>query len=143
MSLVTSIYAAQYKAIFNLTSANDTVVQQSMINNINALSQHYKDQGDSLKAVVIISGGAYKYFIEDIKNSPYKNESNMPMLQNEFKTQLQALVDNGVVFEMCGMGMKKHAITKEVLYPFVTPVYNRTASLIYWQSKGYSLINIP
>jgi len=142
ISLVTAIYAAEYKAIFNLQSSDKEVIQKSLINNINNLNKHYQSQGDTLKVVVIISGGAYKYFIQDIENSPYKNNKNMPALQKEFKEELQALADKGVVFEMCGMGMKKHDIDKTVLYPYVEPVFSRTSSLIYWQFKGYSVIDV-
>jgi len=142
-TLITAIFASEYKAIFNLTTSDKTAVNQSLINSINGLQEHYKAQGDSLKAVVIISGGAYKFFIKDIENSSYKDNKEVLPLQKEFKSKLQALADNGVVFEMCGMGMKKHAIKKEVLYPYVTPVFSRTSSLIHWQSKGYALIQVP
>jgi len=143
MTLITSVFATEYKAIFNLTSSDKEVLNTSLIDNINNLKQHYKSQGDDLKVVVIISGGAYKFFIEDIENSSYKNEKNISALQKEFREKLQALADQGVVFEMCGMGMKKHAINKKVLYPYVTPVFNRTSSLIHWQNKGFALINVP
>ena len=143
LSLITAIYAAEYKAIFNLTSADKETIQKSLIDNISNLSKHYNQQGDSLDAVVIISGGAYKFFIQDIENSPYKNDKEILALQKEFKDQLQTLSDKGVIFEMCGMGMRKHDIDKEVLYPYVKPVFSRTSSLIYWQFKGYSLIEVP
>lgn len=143
VSLITAMYAAEYKAIFNLTSSDNEVLNKSLINNINNLTQHYKIQGDSLKVVVIISGGAYKYFIQDIEHSPYKNDKEMTALQNEFKDKLSKLSKTGVVFEMCGIGMKKHDIDKDVLYPFVEPVFSRTSSLIYWQFKGYSLVEVP
>lgn len=63
-------------------------------------------------------------------------------LNNVLNPDLKALVKNGVKFEVCSMGMKKRGITKEQLYPFAKPVFNRTASLIEWQNRGYSLIDI-
>ena len=142
ISLITAIYAAEYKAIFNLTSPDKHAMQNSLIGTINGLKQHYKEQGDNLEVVVIISGGAYKYFIQDINNSPYKNDKTMPAIQDKFKDQLHSLVASGVKFEVCGLGLKKNKINKDILYPFVKPVYSRSASLIYWQSKGYSLISV-
>lgn len=140
LTLITAGFASEYKAIFNLTSAEEKTVSKSVLENISALDKHYQAQGDSFKAVVIISGGAYKYFIEDIDNSPYAKETGIKASQIKLRPVLESLVKKGVVFEMCGMGMKKHSIDKKVIYPFVKPVFNRSASLIEWQSRGYSLI---
>jgi len=128
MILISSLYAQEYKAIYNLTSSKLTAYESSLLRGIPNLSEHYKANGDSLKVVVIISGGAYKFFRNDVNS--------------ELNTELLALVQSGVKFEVCSVGMKKRGLTKEQLYSFVTPVFNRTASLIEWQSKGYSLVNI-
>jgi len=126
--LASSIYAREYKVIYNVTTSNEITVEKSLLNSIAVLKEHYKTQGDSLDAVVIISGGSYRYFRQDIKNNLYP--------------KIVTLVESGVKFEVCSMGMKKRDITKVMLYPFVTPVFNRTASLIEWQSRGYSLVNV-
>jgi len=36
------------------------------------------------------------------------------------------------------MGMKHRHIDPKTLYPFVTPVFNRTDALIRFQSEGYA-----
>lgn len=142
LTLITLSLATEYKALFNLTSADEKTLSKSIVKNITALDQHYRSQGDSFKAVVIISGGAYKFFVKDLDNSPYARETAIKATQLKLRPVLKSLVQKGVVFEMCSMGMKKHSIDKKVLYPFVTPVFNRSASLIEWQSRGYSLINV-
>jgi len=124
--LISSLYATEYKVIYNVTTAKADTVKGSLLKGIPALEKHYKSQGDTLKATIIISSGAYKFFSEG----------------SEFKNAVERLSNEGVVFEVCSMGMKKRGIKKEDLLPFVTPVFNRTSSLIEWQGKGYSLVNV-
>ncbi|HIC44901.1 MAG TPA: hypothetical protein EYO73_11695 [Sulfurimonas sp.] len=140
--LITAGFSAEYKSIYNISSAKQSSLQESVINTISALTKHYEDQGDTYKSVVLVSGNAYKYFIDDIENSPYKDEKNLAAIQKELKPQLEALVKKGLIFEMCTVGMKKHHMLKSDIYSFVTLVFNRNSSLIHWNTKGYLILYV-
>lgn len=135
-----SIYAAQYRVIYNLQSGDEGKVTSSIIKGIPQLQEHYKSQGDNLKVVIIISNKSYKFFIKELKNS--SDIVLDAMLQERVATKIQKLAQSGVRFEICSMGMKKHNIAKEILYDYVHPAFNRTASLIKWQNKGYSIVDV-
>ncbi len=125
---ITILHATEYKAVFNLSSGEDKSIKGSIINNITLLQKHYSKQGDSLKAVVVISGNAYQYFIKEKKKN--------------FKNELSTLATSGVKFEVCSMGMKKRKILASDLDIYAKPVFNRTFALIQWQNRGYALIDV-
>jgi intracellular sulfur oxidation DsrE/DsrF family protein len=125
--LISSIYAQDYKVIYNLTTSKESTIEKSILNGIPVLKKHYKSQGDNLHVAIIISAGSYKFFKKDI---------------SKYQTKLAVLVKSGVKFEVCSVGMKKRGIKKEDLFDFVKPVFNRTTSLIEWQAKDYSLVNV-
>jgi len=140
--LSVSLFATQYKVIYNLQSGDDVKVKASILKGIPALQEHYNAQGDSLSVVVIISNQSYKYFIEDAKNTSDIEKNLVLKSQEKFSQAMQKLAKSGVRFEICSAGMKKHQIEKEILYSYVHPAFNRTASLINWQNKGYGVIDI-
>ena len=130
--LTLSVFATEYKVIYNLQTGKDKKFNTAILKGIPALQAHYKAEGDSLKVVVIISNKSYKYFM--------KNEQLIS--QDKFRLPLKMLAQSGVRFEMCSVGMKKNKIKKEILYKYVHPVFNRTASLIGWQNRGFAVIDI-
>ena len=124
----TLIMASEYKVVFNLTTGDETKVAKNLIKNIEILKEHYKTQGGTLQVAVVISGGSYKYFRNDKKTS--------------LDTKLQNLANQGVVFQACSVGLKKHSIKISSLDEYVKPAFNRTAALIEYQNAGYAYIAI-
>ena len=130
MLLITTTiaFAQEYKVVFNLTSGDTQKVSKSLILNIDKLREHYQLKGDSLKVAVVISGKAYKFFLNNQKTS----------IDNDFKS----LADSGVEFKVCSVGMKKRAIKISSLDSYVVPAFNRTAALIEYQNAGYAYIEV-
>lgn len=125
--LMTSMYAKDYKVVYNLTTEKEANFEKAILKGVPDLQEHYKSQGDSLAVAVVISGGSYKFFEKKISHS---------------KEALESLVKRGVKFEVCSVGMKKRDISKDAMFPFVKLAFNKTAALIEWQGRGYSLIDV-
>jgi len=135
-----SVYATEYKVIYNLQSGDEALVNKSIIQGIPQLQKHYTSQGNSLKVVVIISNKAYKFFIKELHNR--SDVKVTAALQSRIATKMKKIQESGVRFEICSMGMKKHKIDTKILYNYVHPAFNRTASLIEWQNKGYAIVDV-
>lgn len=89
--------------------------------------------------MVVISGDAYKYFVEDLENSPYKDDKDLVEIQKRFRPLLLELNDEyDVIFEMCKAGMKSRDIKAESLYPFVNSDKVQPIYMIDWQNAGYA-----
>lgn len=135
--------ADEKKAVFDLTSGDSEKIEARIVNNIKFLTSYYKKQKISFKAVVVISGKSYKYFIEDLENSPYKGEEDLVAAQKKLRPLLKELHDKfSVRFDMCGQGMKSRNISAESLYPFVNSDKMKYVYLVDWQNEGYAYIPI-
>ena len=137
-----SAFATEYKVIYNLQTGSEKKFTGAILEGIPKLKEHYESQGDTLDVVVIISNKAYKFFIKDLENSSDIDMDGVKEMQHRVAIKIQKLSLESVRFEICSVGMTKHAITEEILYGYVHPAFNRTASLIEWQGKGYSLIDV-
>ena len=128
--LATSVFAAEHKVVFSLTTSKTDVLHKRLVNQVELLKKHYHDHGDTLRVAVVIYGGAYGFFLKNQKDLNLKNKlKNLNSKHN-------------VIFEMCGMGMKKREITNSMIYEFVDVAFNKNAALIKWQNKGYAHIKI-
>ena len=142
LALTGLLFSAEHKVVFDLTSSDFTKIEKSLIENINLLKTHYSENGDTFRVTVVISGGAYRYFIENIDASVYKDDVQLKNIQSLLRDKLENLASVGVNFEVCRMGMKKRNIKQENMYSFVTPAFNKTDALIRWQNRGYAYIPI-
>ncbi len=131
--------AAERKAVYDLTSGDAEKIESRLLNGIKFLKDYYEKQGDEFKAVVVISGKSYKYFIDDINDSPYKGEKDLIKAQKKLRPLIKELhEDYGVRFDMCGAGMKARKIKAESLYSFVNSNKAKPIYLINWQNEGYA-----
>jgi intracellular sulfur oxidation DsrE/DsrF family protein len=136
-------YAEEKKAVFDLTTGDSERIEGRIIQSIKGLSEYYKERQVEFKAVVVISGKAYKYFIQDLENSPYKDDEALAQAQEKFQPMLEELHQKyGVRFDMCGAGMKMRNISADSLYPFVHSDKTKYVYLIDWQNEGYAYIPI-
>ena len=135
--------AGEKKAMFDLTSGDAERIEQRIVGAIKYLSNYYKKEGDEFKAVVVISGKSYKYFIKDLDNSPYKGDEELAAAQKKLEPMLLELHEKyGVRFDMCGGGMKARNIKAESLYSYVHTDKMKYVYLINWQNEGYAYLPI-
>ena len=137
-----SLVAAEQKVVFDLTTDDADKIEKNIVRTINGLVSYYEANEIEYSIVVVISGKAYKYFVEDLKNSPYIGKMKVARAQTKLAPQLQKLHDKGVEFDMCQAGMKIHGIEKKVLYNYVVTTKNKSVYLIQWQNRGYAYLPV-
>ncbi len=131
------------KVVVDLKTGDIKRFKFYLLSGLTSMAEYYKNNLEELKAVVVIHGDAYKFFIKDLNNSPYKNDSELKRNQKELGERLKNLAKiYKVRFEMCEIGMKNKKIPKESLYPFVNLSYSAGISLVDWQNKGYAYLPI-
>lgn len=135
--------ADERKVIIDLRSDSSSRIEASLIGDLKDMRAHYEAEGRELKAVVVISVRAYKFFVEDLDASPFKDEEGMSVINEGFVPLMQDLFDNyDVDFQMCTVGMRDRGIEKDALYPFVNAEKSQPILLIDHQNAGYAYLPI-
>lgn len=136
-------YAQSAKVVYDLTSGDSSKIGKHLINSVKALGKYYKEEKIELKVIVVISGDAYKYFINDLEKSPYALEQDVIEVQKKFKIRLKELNDAyGVTFNMCSSGMVARNIDYNTLYQYVHADVMKSVYLIEAQNNGYAYMPI-
>ncbi len=132
------------KVVYDLTSGEIMTIKKKLIRSLTAVAKHYESKKEDVDIIVVISGDAYKFFIEDLESSPYAKDKEVEDIQMTFKSRLEALhTVYGVTFNMCESGMKARKIAKNSLYKFVNAEMMKSVYLINAQNDGYAYLPIP
>ncbi len=127
-----------HKAVIDLRTGDISRFENSILKGIPYVIETYRNKLEDLKVVVVAHGNSYKFFLKDLKNTPYEKEKNLVKKHKEIGERLKNLVKTyNVRFEICEAGMRARKIPAEKLYPFVKPAPTALNSIIYWQEKGY------
>ncbi len=118
-----TLSAVEHKVVFDVRTASEKTIETQVVNNISFIKEHYAKTGDTLKAVVVLSGGTYSFFKKSTTDKTIANE-----------------LSKLATIEVCAMGLKKRNIAKTDMLPFVIPAFNRTEALIRYQNEGYAYI---
>lgn len=131
------------KVVYDLTSGKVTTIEHKLIRSLTAVSKYYASKKEHVDIIVVISGDAYKFFIEDLEASPYAKDEEVEDIQMHFKSRLEKLhTIYGVTFNMCESGMKARKIAKKSLYKFVNAEMMKSVYLINAQNDGYAYLPI-
>lgn len=137
------LYADSVKVVYDLTTGDINKIDKQLLNSVTAVAKHYASEKKTLKVIVVISGDAYKYFIEKLQDSPYASDEDAVDMQKKFKPRLSELNDiYGVTFYMCSNGMKARKIEKDTLYKYVHADMMKSVYLIDAQNNGYAYMPI-
>ena len=140
---ITSLMASEQKAVFDVTTGDVAKIEKHLINTIEGLAAYYKANDIDFKAVVVISGNSYKYFVQDLKSSPFNGKLKVARAQKKLEPLLENLhTKYGVEFDMCKAGMMVRNIDKKVLYDYVKTDLNKSVYLIKWQNDGYAYLPV-
>jgi intracellular sulfur oxidation DsrE/DsrF family protein len=143
LALTGTSLAEERKVVFDLRAGDPARIDARLVGDIKYMADHYKKRNIEFKAVVVISGRAYKYFIEDLENSPYKDDEELVELQEKYRPIFAELnSDYGVTFEMCEVGMSDRNIKSESLYSYVTSDKLQAVYLVDWQNAGYAYVPV-
>jgi intracellular sulfur oxidation DsrE/DsrF family protein len=140
---IKTLYADTLKVVYDLSSGDSNKIEKHLLDSLGAVSRYYSAEKKKLKVRVVISGDAYKYFIDDLKASPYASDKEAVDIQAYFKIRLRDLHDvHGVTFQMCSSGMKARKIEKHTLYNYVEAEKMKSVYLIDAQNEGYAYMPI-
>jgi len=131
------------KVVYDLTSGDIKTIKNKLIRSLTAVAKYYESKKEDIDIIVVISGDAYKFFVNDLESSPYFNDKKTKDVQITFKKGLETLHTlYGVTFNMCETGMKARKIEKKTLYDFVNAERMKSVYLINAQNAGYAYLPI-
>lgn len=138
-----SLYADTAKVVYDLSSGDINKIEKHLLDSIVGVSRYYASEKRTLKAIIVISGNSYKYFVDDLKSSPYASDKDALEIQPYFKQRLKSLHEvYGVTFAMCSSGMKARKIEKRTLYDYVKAEKMKSVYLIDAQNEGYAYMPV-
>lgn len=131
------------KLAMDLTTSNIDKFERSILKGITFNKAYYQGQFKELEVVVIIHGGAYKFFIKDLSSTKYKKDKKLLNVSKELGIRIKSLHDTyGVRFLICEAGMNYHSLRKENIYNFVELTPNAMIALIDAQNDGFAYIPV-
>jgi uncharacterized protein len=140
---ISALHAQTAKVVYDLTSGDNAKIEKHLIKSMNALFDYYEKEKIEFQVIVVISGDAYKYFVDNLKESPYADDKDILLAQNKFKMPLFELADKKhITFNMCSAGMKARKIKKDTLYQYVHADVMKSVYLIKAQNDGYAYMPI-
>ncbi|PHM18550.1 MAG: hypothetical protein CJD30_01120 [Sulfuricurvum sp. PD_MW2] len=145
LALTTALFAEEgiKKVVFDLKTGSIETFEKKVLQGIAFHKTHYEGKLEKLDATVVIHGDAYKFFVKDLTNSPYKNDKKLSTVHDQLSKRITAMSSTyEVEFLMCEATMRTLKIDKSNIYDFVKLTPNSTIGLIDKQQEGYSYIPI-
>lgn len=131
------------KVVFDLTTAKVKTFEKHILKGVTVNKSNFDSEFKEFEVAVVIHGGAYKFFVNDIKNSKYKNETELVKQHTELKKRITSMSDTyGVKFYICETGMAKHKLEPKDIMSFVEIVPNSTIALIKRQNEGFAYLPV-
>ncbi len=131
------------KVVFDLTTSSLRAFEKNILKGIVAHKTHYEGNLKELDVAVVIHGGAYRFFVKDIKTSPYADDKELVEAYESLKQRINSMVENyDVEFSMCKAALKREKLEVDDIEGFVTMLPNSTIGLIDKQNEGYAYIPI-
>ena len=145
LSLILNLYAndENLKVVYDLTTGDLKTFEKKLIKGIVANKTYYQSDFKELEVVVIIHGGAYKFFMKDMNHPLVKNDKALEKSYDELKKRVTSLsVTYDVEFYICKVGLEKRKIKKKDLLSFVKIVQNASIGLIDKQNEGFAYLPV-
>ena len=138
-----TLFASEQKVVYDVTTGDAAQLEKALVGSIESITTYYKKNHIEYKIAIVISGKAYKYFVQDLDNSPFKGKLKVQRAQKKLAPLLTELHSKyGVSFKMCSAGMKARKIDKKVLYKFVDADKTKSVYLIEYQNAGYAYLPV-
>lgn len=134
---------ASAKVVYDLTTKDLTSFELRILKGIVANKAHYEGTLRELDVVVVIHGGAYRFFTKDPAHSKFKKDKVLIETHKTLAKRIESMVKTyDVEFLMCGAAMPKNELKAKDVYSFVKIIPNSTIGLIDKQNEGYAYIPI-
>jgi intracellular sulfur oxidation DsrE/DsrF family protein len=131
------------QVVFDLKTGDISTFEKKVLQGIAFEKSYYEGKLEKLDVSVVIHGDAYKFFVKDLKISPYKNDANLAKIHDELSKRIAAMVDTyEVEFLLCEATMRALKIDKSNIYDYVKLTPNSTIGLIDKQNEHFAYIPI-
>lgn len=131
------------KLVLDLTTSDVHKFEKTILKGVSLNKAYYESKFKELEVVVIIHGGAYKFFIKNLASSPFKDDKKLSKVAKEFSVRIKSLAQTyEVKFLICEAGMDKHQLKKEDVYDYVKLIPNAMIGLIDTQNDGFAYIPV-
>ncbi|MFT7880490.1 MAG: DsrE family protein [Sulfurimonas sp.] len=141
--LQTALLATEQKVVYDLTTGEPQKLEKFLLKGLKVLAEYYREEKIDYQMAVVISGDAYKFFVDALNASPYADDRSLKRLQPEIAPKLRELAEvYNVNFTMCKRGMEARKIPKKSLYNYVEADTMKNVYLIEFQNKGYAYMPI-
>ncbi len=135
------------KMVIDLTTGSVVKFKKAILKGIEVHKTHYANNLQELEVAVIIHGGAYKFFVRNIKNSIFKDDKELVKAYTDLKKRIAIMSDTyDVEFFMCQSGMNSKGLKEKDIVEFVKFIPTSTIGLIDKQNEGFAYIpvrNLP
>ena len=131
------------QVVFDLKTGDIATFEKKVLQGIAYHKAHYEGKLEKLDVAVVIHGNAYKFFIKDLKNSPYKNDTALAKIYDDLSKRIAAMANTyEVEFLMCEATMRTLKIDQSNVYDFVKMTPNSTIGLIDKQNEHFAYLPI-
>lgn len=89
------------QVVFDLTTGDPKVFEKKVLSGIAHQKSHYEGKLQELEVSIVIHGDAYKFFVQNLQNTEYKNDKVLAAKQVEYGKRLSALVDTMKFRSIC------------------------------------------
>lgn len=134
---------ATVKVVYDLTTKNVANFEKKILKSVVMNKAYYEGNLKELQVAVVIHGGAYRFFVKDVKNTIYKNDKKLIAVYGDLKKRIATMANTyDVQFLMCASGMKNNKLMEKDIVKFVKIIPNSTIGLIDKQNEGFAYIPV-
>ena len=131
------------KVVYDLTTSNVAEFEKNILKGVVAHKEYYAGKFKELDVAVVIHGGAYKFFVKDIKSTKFKSDTNLLQNFSQLKKRIRSMHETyDVSFFMCEIGMRHNDLTPQKIVNFVHIVPNSAIALIDKQNEGFAYLPV-
>ena len=135
--LLVTLHAKEYKVVFDCSSG-DIGYLKSRMWLIGKTADMFKQDGDTLKAVLTMHGECAKLASEDVEIYVKESEKRKALAAQEY---LQELIESKKVKAfVCAMSLEANGIDAESILPHIKISKNSYMETIKYQNEGYAIM---
>lgn len=131
------------KVVYDLTTKSTADFERRILSAIVKNKSYYEGKLRELDVVLVVHGGAYRFFVKDPANTEYKDDKALMEKYQDLAKRIKTLATTyEVEILLCGAGMPKHKLEQKDMYDFVEIIPNSTIGLIDNQNDGYAYVPV-
>jgi len=131
------------RLVIDLTTSSVEKFDKKVLQSIAYNKTHYENSLKELEVAVVIHGGAYRFFVKNLQNTKFKDDTKLSKVYSDLKKRVATMSDTyEVEFLMCRAAMKRNKLQEKDIVDFVTLIPNSTIGLIDKQNSGYAYLPV-